>query len=229
MKYGICTGIENAGLVKKLGYDYIELSVTKTMGLAPEAYAAGKKALEESGLEAECFNILFPKTMNFVDGRTTSLDELGAYLEKALAMVADLHGKVVVFGSGKCRTCPPEVRYLDAYKNLVKACRLTGEIAGKYGIKVVIEPLSRKETNMICTVAEGALLQQDVANEHIRRQRLPVQPIWGHGPCSGSRRRGQKPDGMAVRPCLSRAALECLRHLYAGAAAGLLHGGGWQR
>ena len=53
MRYGICTGIENAGLVKKLGYDYIELSVTKTMGLDPAAYAAGKKALEESGIEAD--------------------------------------------------------------------------------------------------------------------------------------------------------------------------------
>lgn len=81
MRYGICTGIENAGLVKKMGYDYIELSVTKTMGLDPAAYAAGKKALEESGTEAECFNILFPKTMNFVDGKTTSLDELETYLE----------------------------------------------------------------------------------------------------------------------------------------------------
>lgn len=167
MRYGICTGIENAGLVKKMGYDYIELSVTKTMGLDPAAYAAGKKALEESGTEAECFNILFPKTMNFVDGKTTSLDELETYLEKAMAMIADLHGKVVVFGSGKCRTCPPEVKYLDAYENLVKACRLTGEIAGRYGIRAVIEPLSRKETNMVCTVAEGALLQRDVANENV--------------------------------------------------------------
>lgn len=167
MRYGICTGIENAGLVKKLGYDYIELSVTKTMGLDPAAYAVGKKALEESGIEAECFNILFPKTMNFVDGKTMNLDALEAYLEKAMAMIADLHGKVVVFGSGKCRTCPPEVKYLDAYENLVKACRLTGEIAGRYGIRVVIEPLSRKETNMVCTVTEGALLQKDVANENV--------------------------------------------------------------
>ena len=115
MRYGICTGIENAGLVKKLGYDYIELSVTKTMGLDPAAYAAGKNALEESGIDADCFNILFPKTMNFVDGKTTSLDALEIYLEKAMAMIADLNGKVVVFGSGKCRTCPPEVKYLEDY------------------------------------------------------------------------------------------------------------------
>lgn len=166
MRYGICTGIENAGLVRELGYDYIELSVTKTLGLDSEAYAAGKKALTESGLQAECFNILFPKTMNLVDGSTTR-EELTAYLEKAMAMIADLNGKIVVFGSGKCRTCPLDVKFLDAYKRLVEVCRLTGEIAGKYGIKVVIEPLSRKETNMICTVAEGAVLQQDVANENV--------------------------------------------------------------
>ena len=32
MRYGICTGIENAGLVKKLGYDYIELFGDKDHG-----------------------------------------------------------------------------------------------------------------------------------------------------------------------------------------------------
>ncbi len=63
---------------------------------------------------------------------------------------------------------------------------------------------------------------------YVRRQRLSLQPVWGHRPCAGSRRKGQKPDRMAVRACLRCAALECLRHLYAGAAASLLHGGGRQ-
>lgn len=40
---------------------------------------------------------------------------------------------------------------------------MTGEIAGEYGIQIVIEPLSRKETNLICTMAEGAILEADVA------------------------------------------------------------------
>ena len=64
---------------------------------------------------------------------------------------------------------------------------------------------------------------------YVRRQRLPVQPVWGHRPCAGSRRKGQKPDRMAVRACLRCAALECFRHIYAGAAAGVFHGGGRQR
>ena len=32
---------------------------------------------------------------------------------------------------------------------------------------MVIEPLSRKETNMICTLLEGARLQQSVDNENV--------------------------------------------------------------
>ena len=61
---------------------------------------------------------------------------------------------------------------------------------------------------------------------YVRRQRLPVQPVWGHRPCAGSRRKGQKPDRMAVRPGIGRAAVECVGNVYAGAAAGILHGGG---
>ena len=57
----------------------------------------------------------------------------------------------------------------------------------------------------------------------------PVQPVRRNGACAGSRRKGQKPDRMAVWACLRCAALECFRHLYAGAAAGIFHGGGRQR
>lgn len=166
MRYGICTGVENAALLKALGYDYIELSVTKTMQADEQTFREQKKLLEQSGLEAECFNILFPKTMNLVDG-STDRKTLEGYLEEAMDRIARLNGWVVVFGSGKCRTCPPGVRYIDAYARLVEACRLTGEIAGKYGVQVVIEPLSRKETNLICTMAEGALLQKDVGLDNV--------------------------------------------------------------
>ena len=59
MRYGICTGIENAGLVKKMGYDYIELSVTKTMGLDPSLQARRRWRRAESRLSASTF--CFPK------------------------------------------------------------------------------------------------------------------------------------------------------------------------
>lgn len=161
MRYGICTDLQKAELAATQGYDYIELSVTKTLGLDPDTQKAGRQTLKSLSIQAECFNILFPKTMNLVDG-TLTWAELQAHLDNAMELIDSFGGKVVVFGSGKCRTCPPSCRYREAYERLVKACRMTGETAASHHIQVVIEPLSRQETNMICTMAEGALLQRDV-------------------------------------------------------------------
>ena len=59
------------------------------------------------------------------------------------------------------------MEFREAYRQLVKVYRITGDIAAQYGVKVVIEPLSRKETNMICTMAEGAILEADVNHPNV--------------------------------------------------------------
>lgn len=166
MRYGICTDIENLELVQELGYDYIELSVTKTMGLSEDVLRTWRGKLEASGIRPECWNILFPKTMNLVDG-SVSEEALREYLERAMAFISGFGGELVVFGSGKCRTCPPEIPFKEAWKRLVEVYRITGEIGKKYGVHVVIEPLSRKETNMVCTMAEGAMLQAQVDHDNV--------------------------------------------------------------
>ena len=73
-----------------------------------------------------------------------------------------------MFGSGKCRRCPEGYDYRKAYQELIGVYRLTGEIAAEYGITIVIEPLSRAETNMICTMAEGAMLESDVNHPNVK-------------------------------------------------------------
>ena len=166
MRYGICTGLENLGLLERLGFDYIELSVTATMKLEPEALEQYRIQLADSRVKCEAFNILFPKTMELIDGNTGE-EELKAYLHRAMALVKSLGGAVVVFGSGKCRKCPEHLSYGEGYRKLVEVYRITGEVAKEYGITVVIEPLSRNETNMICTMAEGAILAADVAHPNV--------------------------------------------------------------
>lgn len=166
MRYGICTGLENLELLERLGYDYIELSVTATMKLKEEVLSACRERLRTSGVKCEAFNILFPKTMELLGGRTAQ-EELRRYLHKAMALIRSFGAEVAVFGSGQCRRCPEYMSYGQAYRELVKVYRLTGEIGKEYGVKVVIEPLSRKETNMICTMAEGAILEADVDHANV--------------------------------------------------------------
>lgn len=166
MRYGICTGLENLELLERLGYDYIELSVTAAMKLSPEELESGRRRLSQSKVKCEAFNILFPKTMELLGGNTGK-EELTDYLHRAMELIRSLGGQVVVFGSGKCRNCPGHLPFSEGYRQLVNVYRLTGEIAREYGVHVVIEPLSRNETNMICTMAEGAILMTDVAHPNV--------------------------------------------------------------
>lgn len=166
MRYGICTGLENLPLLERFGYDYIELSVTAAMKLSPEEISKYQEQLAHSKVKCEAFNILFPKTMSLLDG-TTSEEELKDYLHKAMSLIQGFGAKTVVFGSGKCRRCPEDMPFGEAYQKLIQIYRITGKIAAEYGIQVVIEPLSRKETNMICTMLEGAMLESDVNHPNV--------------------------------------------------------------
>ncbi len=166
MKFGICTGLENLELVERLGYDYIEPSVTGLLALSEEERQMYLEKLKTSRISCEAFNVLFPQEVQLIDGNMDA-EALKQYLDRAMAAVHAFGGQVVVFGSGKCRRCPEHLTMGEAYKKLVSIYRAAGDAAAPYGIEVVIEPLSRSETNMICTMAEGAILEADVHHPQV--------------------------------------------------------------
>ena len=57
--------------------------------------------------------------------------------------------------------------YRDAFKELIKVSHLIGEVAEKFGITVVIEPLNKEETNCINSVREGAMLEACVDHHSV--------------------------------------------------------------
>ena len=105
MKFGICTGLENLELVERLGYDYIEPSVTGLLALSEEERQMYLEKLKTSRISCEAFNVLFPQEVQLIDGNMDA-EALKQYLDRAMAAVHAFGGQVVVFGSGKCRRCP---------------------------------------------------------------------------------------------------------------------------
>ncbi|MGI6107751.1 MAG: sugar phosphate isomerase/epimerase family protein [Lachnospiraceae bacterium] len=161
LKFGICTGVENIGLLQELGYDYIEMGVAKTAQMSEEEFDKVCGEVKNARIGVETFNSLFPGTFRLSDPKTPD-DEIVSYLDPALQRVKKLGGKLVVFGSGKSRVVAPGQDYSAAYRRLVEVYRLAADTAAKYGLEVVIEPLTRGETNIINSVHEGALLRADV-------------------------------------------------------------------
>jgi len=157
MQFGICTGLSGAAEAAKLGFDYLELPVSGIAALSDDAFEAQKKALLALGLPCPCFNLLFPGDMALLD---PALDfaVMENYLHGAFARLRALGGALVVFGSGRSRMRPDGMSYGEAFRRLAEVTRRVGEVARQYGLVIAIEPLNRSETNMICSLAEGAAL-----------------------------------------------------------------------
>ena len=166
MKIGLCTGLENLELVRRLGFDYIECAVSGIAALSDDDYQKALAAVKASPIKVERANVLFPGTIKLFgpDKDQKLIDE---YLEKAFTRIAAMGAKAVVFGSGKARAIPMDVSFGRGYRELVAATRHIGDIAGKHGLCVAIEPLNRDESNCVNSVKEGAMLEADADSPHV--------------------------------------------------------------
>lgn len=77
--------------------------------------------------------------------------KLGRQLARICAVAG---GKVMVWGSPKARNFPPEWKYEDAFARAAEVVRSVAEEAGKYGVTIAMEPLGKKETNILNTAEE---------------------------------------------------------------------------
>jgi len=157
MKFGICTSADNAAWAHKAGFDYIELPLNAIGALDDAGFASAEQNLCDAHIQAERFNLLFPKTLHVLgpDADTAVTEK---WLRTAFGRMKKLGGKTAVFGSGKSRTIPAGMLFRQGFDQLVSAVQLTGNIAAEYGIQIAIEPLNRSETNIINTVTEGEML-----------------------------------------------------------------------
>ena len=156
MKIGFCAKLDRINEVAAAGYDYIEPPVSAAAAWSEEEFEKYLEIVKNAPIPVLSFNVLFPGEIALF---APDADErITAYLHGAFDRVRKLGGRTVVFGSGRSRKRPDGLPYGEAFRRLVEVTRLIGDIAGQYGITIVIEPLNRGETNMINSVAEGACL-----------------------------------------------------------------------
>lgn len=167
MKIGFCAKIDRIDEVAAAGFDYIELPLSAAAAWTKEEFKTNLAKAQAAGIPAPCFNLLFPGEIELLHPETDD-EAVAAYLLKAFSRMEKLGGKTVVFGSGKSRLRPETVSYDDAFRRLTTTTRMIGRIAEDYGVTVAIEPLNRKETNMINSLAEGACLRAAVKHPAVQ-------------------------------------------------------------
>ena len=79
-----------------------------------------------------------------------------------------LGAKIIVFGSSGAKNVPEGFDYRRALCQTADALRIIDAFALPAGIRIAIEPLNRRESNIICSLEEGALLMKEADRSSIR-------------------------------------------------------------
>ena len=170
MKFGVCIGGDHTKIAvsKKLGYDYVESCFSLLADEDEAPYDQFRAALIENDIPCLSVNCFLPSSLP-VTGPSTDYAALTAYVERGMRRGAALGVKTVVFGSGGARRLPDGFPYEEGIGQLVYfLSEIVSPIAEKYDITVVIEPLSPKDTNVINSIKEGAILSCAVHKPNIR-------------------------------------------------------------
>jgi sugar phosphate isomerase/epimerase len=160
MKIGICGGFDLLEKAAKAGYDYLEPTVVSVADLSDIDFDTLRARVEAAPIPCEAFNVLLPSSLKVV-GPEADLTTLAAYFERVMPRVSALGAQVVVFGSGGARRLPDGWEEAEGLRQYTKAAAAAAAVAERVGLTIVVEPLNRKETNLINDLDTGlAIVRQ---------------------------------------------------------------------
>lgn len=168
IRLGCCCPIEQAEAAHAAGFDYLECTV---VSLKPEAdedvFAPILAVYRAAPLPIQVFNVFLPRDLKVV-GPEVDWPRVERYVAAALRRVQAVGADRIVFGSGGARNVPDGFDRSQAEDQLVRFLNLVADEAEPRDITVVIEPLNRKESNILNDVPESVRLAQRVNRPSIR-------------------------------------------------------------
>ncbi len=157
MKLGLCTSFQNVSLAAELGFDYVECALNALAAMQENEYQQLLTDAKSFPIPVSKCNCLLPGDIPVV-GPDADEQVQRAYLEKAFSRANALGITVAVFGSGKARSVPAEWPHAEAWRQLAAFLNLLAEYGDRHGVTIAIEPLRRKECNIVNLVSEGTAL-----------------------------------------------------------------------
>lgn len=168
MRIGCCGGLNEITTIENAGYDYFEPPVGMVLPEKPESeFAEVAKKLETHTIRPEAWNCLLPGDLKLT-GPSVDFYRVERYLRTAFDRIRRVGGKVVVFGSGGARSLPDGFPVSDGRRQILEFLALCGSIAAQNSLTIAIEPLNRKESNVINSVAEAVEFAELAARPEIK-------------------------------------------------------------
>ena len=158
----------------RLGYDGLEIAPF-TLSNSPENISTADAAkiratVEASGLVVTGLHWLLvkPEGLSLTDPDATVRARTLAVMTHLVGLCAELGGAVMVHGSPKQRQIAPGETHAIAIARLQDALAQVALTAARVGVIYCIEPLSKRETALINTIAEAAELVRSIDHPNLR-------------------------------------------------------------
>lgn len=155
MKFGICTSVANSQAVKSAGGQFVEGAVQQLFqGQLDDSQWQGRALVAESVLPVPAANGLVPAELK-ITGPQVRFDALKTYMTNVIRRAASVGTRMLVFGSGGARNVPEGFDRSVARDQIIAFLQFSAEVCSKHGVTLVVEPLNRRECNIINSVAEA--------------------------------------------------------------------------
>ena len=162
MKFGVCAGYQEVAALQARPFDYLEENVQRF--LVPEQPQERFEAIlheaQTLGLLIEACNSMLPADLPLIATPQQQVNtvRLERYIKTMLQRAEQVGVRVIVFGSGQARACPPGYNHDDAVQQLGAYLATWSAWAREHGVSIALEPLRYEETNILNTITEGGAL-----------------------------------------------------------------------
>ena len=157
-----------------VGYDGLEIAPF-TLSTSPEKISTADAAkiratVEASGLVVTGLHWLLvkPEGLSLTDPDAAVRTRTLAMMTHLIGLCAELGGAVLVHGSPKQRQIAPGETHAIALARLQDGLAQVALAAARVGVIYCIEPLSRRETELVNTIAEAAELVRSIDHPNLR-------------------------------------------------------------
>jgi sugar phosphate isomerase/epimerase len=132
-----------------------------------EVFHEARTKIMNAKLPCPIANCFIPGSLK-ITGNNVKITELEAYVSRAISRASIVGIDMIVFGSGGARRVPEGFSHETAWNQLLDFGRMVGQIAQKYDVVVVVEPLNHKECNILTSVGEAGKYVEAVDHTYIR-------------------------------------------------------------
>ena len=164
---GWCGPLDRAADMHAAGLDYIEAQLVPMALEDNAAFASAKARIRELPLPALAMSYLFPHDVRIV-GPEADETRNRAYFDRVVDVLALAKSRVVVLGSGWTRNIPEGWTQAQAEEAFLKTLASCADALKGVGTTLVIEPLNRKESNLVNSVADGVRLAKLLNRPEVR-------------------------------------------------------------